>query len=94
MRNSVAGSDLDLAVVTAEDNPLARLHQSHADAVVRDINRVVNSSADRIRLLVATSLPALVGLRELNIAIHALSWLPKGVSELLLEIYKRCEQIR
>lgn len=93
MRNSIAGSDLDLAIVTTKDYPFARLHQSHADAVVRDVNRVVNASTDRISLLVAAmmtaSLPALVGLCELNITIHALSWLPKGVSELLLEIYKK-----
>ena len=98
MGDSITSSDLDLAVVTTEDDPLARLHESHADAVVRDVNRVVNASTDRISLLVAAmmaaSLPALIGLRKLNVAIHALSWLTKGVSELLLEIYKKSEQIR
>lgn len=82
--------DLDLAVVPTEDDSLAWLHQGHANAVVRDVNRVVDATADRVCLLVASgmasSLPALVRLRELYIAVHSLPWLPEGVSELLLEI--------
>lgn len=90
LRNSISGSDLDFAVVTAKDNAFARLHQSHADAVVRDVDRVVDTTANRVSPLVgsmrASSLPTLVRLLELHIAIHGLPWLPESISELLLEI--------
>ena len=90
VRYRVPCPDLDFAVVPTKDYPLARLHQGHAHAVVRDVYRVIDATADWICLLVATvmaaSLPALVCLRELHVAVHGLPWLPEGIPELLLEI--------
>ena len=79
-----------------KDDTLAWLHQGHAHAVVRDVYRVIDSTSGRICMLVAPMMPAplsaLIGLRELHAAVHGLSWLlSKGISKLLLEIYKKIE---
>jgi hypothetical protein len=42
--NCVSSSDFDPAVVTSNDDLVARLHKSYTDAVIGDIDRVLRSS--------------------------------------------------
>ena len=92
VRDGVARADLDLAVVASQVDGVGRLGQSHAHAVVGNVDRVVR----RVLLLLgsaATAGHAVVAsraLRLLALEVHVTrrhSCLPEGRSELLREIY-------
>lgn len=54
--NCVSSSDFDPAVVTSNDDLVARLHKSYTDAVIGDIDRVLRSSISGGSSVITTSL--------------------------------------
>ena len=94
VRDRVAGADLDLAVVASQVHGIGRLCQSHAHAVVGDVDRIVRGRVLRLLLSATTASHVVMharALRLLALEVHVACWhscLVESRPELLREICK------